>query len=342
MDIEQYVYGMSEEGEVVVVYLMRADNGAEIQLTNLGASVISVKMPNAKGELEDILLGYSDFANMLRDTAYMGRTIGRTVGRIASGEVTIGGEEHLLDLNAGAFHVHGGASGYHKRMWESRVETNRVVMSLVGDDGESGYPGTLTAEVIFDFDDEMNFEISYLAKSDKTTIVNLAPHLYFNLSGDMKSTMLDHELQINASKVCEVDCYGAHTGELLAVEATPLDFTSPKAIGADIKGDFNEMRYSRGYDHLFAIDSYEPQKLTHHATLSHAGSGRRVEVYSSQQGLGLYSGNHIAVGSPTGTKSGEKFVQYGGVVLMPQALSGVEITPEEVYCQKNSYKFSTF
>ncbi len=339
MDIEQHIYGMSEEGEAVIVYILRAENGAEVQVTNLGASVTSIQIPNGEGKIEDVLLGYVDMPNMLRDIAYMGRTLGRTVGRIASGEVTIGGVEHLLDINAGSNHVHGGAHGFHKRMWESRVETNRVVMSLYADDGESGYPGNMNIEAIFDFDDDMTLEITYLAKSDAQTLVNIGSSLYFNLSGDMGSTILDHELKINASQVCEVDSYGVTTGSMLSVDGSPMDFREGRTIGTDIKSEFNEMFYLRGYDHILPIDGHKPTILSEQATLRDPKSGRYVTISSSQSALGVYTGNHLAAGSPVGTKSGSKFVAYQGVALIPQSCPISELAAGELYCQKSTYCF---
>ncbi len=342
MDFEQHIYGMTEEGEAVIVYILRAENGAEVHITNYGASIIKILVPDADGKLADVVLGYEDLPAMMRDTAYVGRTIGRTVGRIASAEVTIDGVEHLLDINSSPNHLNGGAAGFHNKMWDARFETNRVVMSHISDEGEGGYPGTLSVEAIFDFDDDMSLEITYLAKSDATTVVNISSNIFFNLSGEVGSTILDHELRVDADKVAEMDEYQTPSGEFLATEGTPMAFRDFKAIGADIRSEFNEMFYMRGYDHFFPKREYKRGILTSVAELRDPKSRRRVEVLTSQEGVNVYSGNHLKAGSPMQTKSAERFVAHEGVAITSRALRAVEIAAGELYCEKNVYKFSIY
>ncbi len=333
---------MTEEGEAVIVYILRAVNGAEVHITNLGASVIAVKVPDANGRLADVALGYVDLPTMMRDTAYVGRTVGRTAGRIAGGEVEIGGVEYLLDINASPNHLNGGASGLHNKMWEGRFETNRVVMSYTSEDGEGGYPGNLSMEVVFDFDDDMSLEITYLAKSDRDTIINLGTNLFLNLSGDAGSQILDHELKINSEEMVELDEYQTPTPNLIPIQGTALDFADFHTIGERIKSDDNEMFYLRGYDHIFLKKDHKRGILSPVVELREPQSRRKVEILSSQEAVNVYSGNHLKAGSPVQTKSSERFVANEGVSIMPRAIHAEVLAAEELYCQKVVYKFSTY
>ncbi len=347
VNIEQFIYGMNDDGEAIIVYTMRADNGSEVQICNLGATIMSVKVPDRDGKIEDVALGYSTYENFIRDTAFVGRSVGRVANRIADGSMTIDGKEHLLEINNGRNHLHGGNKGFNTRLWDSRVETNRVVMSLISEDGDQSYPGNLSVEAIFDFDDEYSLEVTYCAMSDQTTAVNLTNHAYFNLSGGTAPTILDHELKLFASKVLEMNENQIPTGELLDVVGTPMDFTEPRRIGDGVESDFNRIKEFRGYDHFFVVDGWKPSILAENAILCDPQSGRTLTLLSSAPGLMVYSGNYLASGSPI-TKSGERFNTFEGVALEcqvhPNAVNepsfpSVILNPDERYCQKIVFKF---
>ena len=223
-EIEQDVWGLTAEGEAIVRYRMRNACGAEVELTNLGAAVTAVRVPDREGRIADVAIGYADAADYLRDPANAGKTIGRFANRIAGGLMTLDGEEYRLENNCGRNHLHGGSDGFARRIWESRVETNRVVMTLLSPDGDQGYPGELEAEAVFDFDDDNSLEITYRAATDRTTVVNLTNHLYVNLDGEQAGSVLDHELQLHASRVLEVDERQLPTGRLLDTAGTAMDF----------------------------------------------------------------------------------------------------------------------
>ncbi len=339
---------MSEEGEAIIIYTMRAQSGAYVQICNLGATITSAVMPDRDGKLGDVVLGYPNLEQMMRDSAAAGRTVGRVANRIAEGRMTIDGKEYSLEMNNGYNHLHGGVKGFSSQLWESRVETNRVVMSLTSVDGDQGYPGNLQVEVAFDFDDDHDLAISYYALSDATTVVNLTNHAYFNLSAGAQPTVLNHELTLHASHVLEMNDMQIPTGVVLDVEGSAMDFRSARVLGEGIDADFNHLREFRGYDHFFVSDDYQPNILAPIALLHDKQSGRELKVSSSYPGLMVYTGNYLDVASPI-TKSGERFNRYEGVALEcqvhPNAVNepsfpSVVLEAGERYCQKILFSFS--
>ncbi len=347
MEIEQHIWGMTPESEAVIRYTMRSADGAEVRLSNLGAAVAGARMPDRAGRMAEVVLGYRNPLDYQGDAASMGKTVGRVANRIGYGRMTVEGREYRLEVNSGGNHLHGGTRGFGNRLWESRVETNRVVMSLRSDAGDQGYPGELAVEAIFDFDDEHTFEITYLARSDSTTPVVLTNHLYFNLAGEASGSVLDHELHMHASRVLEMDERQLPTGRTLDTAGTPMDFTASRRLGDGIDADFNRLRDFGGYDHFFPLDNWRPGVLQQAALLCEPRSGRCVEVLTSQPGLMLYTGNRLAVGCPE-TLSGGRYADYGGVALecqnYPDAINRPEfpsplLAPDELYCQKTVYRF---
>jgi aldose 1-epimerase len=226
-----------------------------------------------------------------------------------------------------------------------------VVFSYISEDMEQGYPGELIVEAVYDFDDEDNLEITYLAKSNKTTVVNLTNHLYWNLHGEGSGkSILDHELQLNCSKVLEMDTVQIPTGKLLDVKNTPLDFTSWRKFGDEIDAEFNNMRLFRGYDHCFVVDGYEKNILKEVGELRCEATGRKVTILSSQPAAVLYTGNWLAGGCPL-TKSEKYYQDYAGVAIECQAYSdavnhpdfpSIELQAGELYCNKIVFKLGTF
>ena len=265
---------MTPEGEAVILYVMRNDHGAEVRLTNFGAAIVGATMPDREGRMADVVLGYKHPEGYFFDGAAMGKSVGRCANRIALGRMNIEGEAYSLEVNNGRNHLHGGTKNFANRVWESRVETNRVVMALTSDDGDQGYPGELQIEAAFDFDDENSLEITYIAQTDRTTVVNLTNHLYFNLSGEASGSVLDHELRLNCSQVPEMDAYQIPTGRMLDVAGTPQDFRSFRPLRDGLDAEFNHIRDFRGYDHPFAIDGWRPNILGEVGELRDPKSGR--------------------------------------------------------------------
>ena len=182
IEIEQNLWSMTPEGEAIILYTMRNDRGGCVRVTNYGAAIVSIEVPDREGHIADVALGYKHPEGYFFDGAASGKSVGRVANRIAYGRMTVEGKEYRLEVNNGVNHLHGGTKNFANRIWESRVEENRVVMALTSEDGDQGYPGEVNVEAVFDFDDDNALEITYLAKCDRTTPVNLTNHVYFNLS----------------------------------------------------------------------------------------------------------------------------------------------------------------
>lgn len=351
MEILQHIWGSTPEGEGVIMYTMRNSRGSEVQLCNIGAAIVGVKFSDRDGNIDDVALGYREPESYIGDGAASGKSVGRVAGRIARGHMVIEGVEYRLEVNNGPNHLHGGSKGFANRYWEGRVETNRVVFSYVAEDMEQGYPGELIVEAIYDFDDEDNLEITYVAKSNKTTVVNLTNHLYWNLHGEASGkSILDHELKLNSSQVLEMDTVQIPTGKLLDVKGTALDFTEWRRFGDEIDSEFNNIRTFRGYDHCFAVDGYKKNILKEVGELRCEATGRRVTILSSSPAAVLYTGNWLAGGCPV-TKSGGRYDDYAGVAIECQAYSdavnhpefpSIELQAGELYCNKIVFKLGTF
>lgn len=350
VEITQEVWGSTPEGEAIIRYTMRNSKGASVVLSNFGAGIVSVMMPDRNGKMADVVLGYKHPEGYFYDGAASGKSVGRCANRIAFGRMTVEGKEYVLEVNNGVNHLHGGTKNFANRVWESRVETNRVVMSILSEDGDQHYPGEVNVEAVFDFDDDNALEITYLAKTDKTTVVNMTNHVYFNLSGEGSGSILDHELRLNSSKILEMNDKQIPTGKLLDAKGTPQDFTSFRSFRGGIDSEFNHIRDFRGYDHPFPIDGWKPNILGEVGELRDPKSGRKVEVLSSQPSVMIYTGNWLSGGCPE-TKSGKRYADYDGVAMecqnYPDAVNHPEfpsplLHPDELYCQKIVFRFGSY
>ena len=351
MEILQHIWGATPEGEAIVIYTIRNANGCEVQLCNIGASIVSVKAPDRDGKIDDIVLGYKDAMSYFGDGAASGKSVGRVANRIAKGKMTIEGVEYNLEINNGPNHLHGGSKGFANQLWESRVETNRIVFSRTSEDGEQNYPGELYVEAGYYFSDDNELEITYMARTNKTTVVNLTNHVYWNLAGEGSGKdILDHELRLNCSRVLEMDPTQIPTGEYLDVKGTPQDFTTWRKFGDEILSEFNHMKDFKGYDHFFVLDGWKPNILSEVGELRCEATGRKVEILSSQAGAMVYTGNWLEGGCPV-TKSGGRYKDYSGVAIecqnYPNAVNepsfpSVVLAADELYCQKIVFKLGTF
>jgi len=336
-------------GDITLARFTNA-GGASVVLSTLGAGIVEVNVPDSTGKLADVVLGYADPADYIADGPCAGKVPGRYANRIAGGHLVVDGKEYSLPVNNGPNHLHGGTKNFANRVWESRVETNRVVMDLLSEDGDQGYPGELSVEAIFDFDDDCSLEITYLARTDRTTPVNLTNHVYFNLSGEASGTVLDHELRLSSTRALEMTERQIPTGRLLDVAGTPQDFTEFRPFRPGIGSEFNHIRDFRGYDHPFVIEGWKPGILGEAGCLRDPHSGRQVEVLTSQPGVMIYTGNWLAGGCPE-TKSGGRYADHAGVAIEcqnhPDAVNRPEfpsplLRPGELYCQKTVYRFGTY
>lgn len=346
MNIEQQVWGISPEGQAIILYKMTNSHGHSVELTNYGGAIVSISVPDRAGKIDDIVLGYPKWQDYVSDGPAAGKSVGRYANRIARGRFTLGGKEYRLAINNGPNHLHGGPTGFMNRVWDARVETNRVVMSYLSVDGEEGYPGELTVEVCFDWDDNSNLEITYFARTSAATIVNMTNHVYFNLKGDGVGSIDDHVLKLYAKKWLPTDATQIPTGELADVVGTPMDFVEPREIGSRIGDDFEALKIGKGYDHCWAIDGWDENKMSPAAELYCPSTGRCVKVSTNQPGIQVYTGNWLD-GSPTG-KHGE-YQDRSAVALECQAFPdspnkpqfpSVELHEGEIYERHIIYSFS--
>ena len=313
MDIEQKIAGFTPEGDPVVIYTMRNSKGYEVELCNMGAAIVSIHVPDREGNVGDVALGYENRMDYVTEGPCMGKVPGRYANRIAKGRFTLDDKEYRLTVNKEPNHIHGGPTGFHKSIWEGRVEENRVVFAIDSPDGQEGYPSDLYVEAVYDWDDDNRLELTLLAQTNGATIINLTNHAYFNLAGAGNCDIKGHTLRINASHFLPTDRTLIPTGELRSVEGTPMDFRTAKAIGRDIDADYEPLIYGSGYDNCWPIDGWEEGVIREAALLTDPTSGRTMRVLTDQPSVQVYTANHLG-GCPLG-KGGKVYDDYAGVAI---------------------------
>ncbi|MBK8089752.1 MAG: galactose mutarotase [Chitinophagaceae bacterium] len=276
------------DGKQVNLYTLTNSNGVEVKITNYGGTVTSWVTPDKNGKKSSVVLGFDSLSGYLAKPPFFGALIGRYGNRIAKGTFKIDTATYKLATNNGENHLHGGNKGYDKVVWDATAadSTASLTLTYLSKDGEEGYPGNLKITVVYTLTDDNELLIDYSAETDKTTVVNLTNHSYFNLTGDVTNTILDHQLQVNADKYTPVDAGLIPTGELKDVKGTPFDFLQPHKIGeriASVEG---------GYDHNFVL-TRKGSDLELVATLTDSVSGRKLEVFTTEPGLQFYSGNFL-------------------------------------------------
>jgi aldose 1-epimerase len=314
-----------------------------------GGIVVSLKVPDKNGKLDDVVLGFDSPGDYVKNHDYFGALIGRYGNRIAKGKFALDGKDYVLATNNGPNHLHGGKFGFDQRVWEAdeaESEPGRaLVLKYVSKDGEEGYPGTLSVKVRYAVTDSNELKIEYSAITDKPTIVNLTQHSYFNLAGQGSGDILGHELTIVADRFTPVDSTLIPTGELRPVEGTPMDFRVPVAIGARINQKDQQLIFGGGYDHNWVL-TRKDSTLSLAASLHDPTSGRVMDVWTTEPGLQFYSGNFLN-GSAVG-KGGKTYNYRNGLCLetqhfpdspnKPQFPSTV-LRPGENYMTTTLYRF---
>lgn len=277
------------DGKEVFLYTLTNSKGNQVKITNYGGTMTSWTMPDKNGKKSSIVVGFDSVAPYLKQASYFGALIGRYGNRIGKGKFKLDNVEYTLATNNGKNHLHGGNKGYDKVVWDASVvndSTPTLLLSYVSKDGEEGYPGTLTIQVRYTLTNDDELEIEYNAETDKTTIVNLTQHNYYNLSGDVTNSIRDHKLMIAADGYTPVDDGLIPTGQIAPVKGTPFDFTTAEKIGARID------QVKGGYDHNWVLNRKD-NSLQLVAVLSDSISGRKMEVYTMEPGLQFYSGNFL-------------------------------------------------
>lgn len=317
--VQQQDFG-TRDGRPVILYTLTNSHGVEVRAMNYGGIIVSLRVPDRKGQLADIVLGHEKAEQYIPNPPYLGAIVGRYANRIANGTFTLDGKTYNLPKNDGPNTLHGGVTKtFDKVMWDGEAlkGKNGVAFTYLSKDGEEGFPGNLKVTVTYTLTDGNALIIDYEATTDKSTPINVSQHSYFNLKGEGNGDILDHEIMINADKFTPVDKNLIPTGELRPVKGTPFDFTKATRIGARIDDNYDQLVLGHGYDHNFVLNAEPKQNgLVLTARVHEPTSGRTLEVWTTQPGVQFYTGNFLD-GSVTG-KQGHVYKQRYGLCLETQ------------------------
>lgn len=334
-------------GRTTDLYTLTDDTGMEVCITNFGARIVSILVPDRTGELRDMVLGFDNIDDYMRIPSDFGAAIGRYANRIDRGRFVLDGDTVRLPVNNYGHCLHGGPEGWQYRVYEAQQpDRQTLVLTLHSPDGDSGFPGAVTAQVVYRLTDDHAIDIAYEATTDRPTIINQTNHSYFNLSGDPTRPILDHSLTIAADGYTPVDSTFMTLGRIDPVEGTPFDFRRPKTIGAEIDADDEQLHNGRGYDHNWVLTT--AGDLSHPAArLVSPESGIALEVFTDEPGIQIYAGNFL-----DGTVCGKHGIPYGHRTAVcletqhypdspnkPQWPSTV-LRPGETYHSRCIYRFS--
>ena len=348
--VQQQPFG-SRDGRPVTLYTLTNSHGVEIRAMNYGGIILSIRVPDRKGQFADIALGHDTLEGYIPNPPYLGAIIGRYANRIANGTFTLDGKTYSLPLNNGTNTLHGGVTRTFDRVvWDGEALKGKtgVAFTFLSKDGEEGFPGNLKVKVTYTLTDSNELIIDYEATTDKATPINLTQHSYFNLAGEGNGDVLNHEVMINADRFTPVDKNLIPTGEIRPVKGTPLDFTKPTRIGARIDDNYDQLTLAGGYDHNFVINRTSKETgLVLAARVYEPTSGRVIEVSTTQPAVQLYTGNFLD-GSVTG-KQGHVYKRRYGFCLETQHYPDSPnhpdfpttiLRPGETFHSKTVFKFS--
>lgn len=347
-------FGRMADGQAVEAVTLVNARGMTVRVITLGASIQSVIVPDRRGRMADVALGYATLDGYLAKSEYFGATVGRVANRIAGGRFSLDGKAYQVPANNGPNALHGGPLGFDKRNWTivnvGRAAAPSVTLRLVSADGDQGFPGTVTTTATYALNDRNELSVEYRATTDRPTVIGLSNHAYWNLAGEgSPQGALRHRLTIAAAAFTPVDATLIPTGELRAVAGTPFDFRVATTVGDRVRADDEQIRFGRGYDHNWVIDPSGGIGATVRrvAVLEDPDSGRVMELLSDQPGLQFYSGNFLD-GTVLG-KSGRFYRQGDTVVLEPQqfpdtlnrpAFGSARLEPGRVYRNRIVFRFS--
>jgi aldose 1-epimerase len=290
-------FGCTADGVRIDLYTLTNRGGVEARITNLGGILVALKVPDRNGNAADLVLGYDSVDRYFDDKFYFGAIIGRYANRIARGQFKLGGVTYILARNNGENHLHGGARGFNKAVWEatdcSKDGTSVLQLDYLSKDGEEGYPGNLKVRVVYTLSDQNELRIDYTATTDRETIVNLTNHPYFNLAGHDAGNILQHQITLFADKYTPTDSTLIPTGEFRSVEGTPFDFRNEAVIGARIQQKDEQLILGKGYDHNWILNDSHEGAIKLAARVHEPSSGRVLEVFTTEPGIQFYSGNHL-------------------------------------------------
>jgi aldose 1-epimerase len=343
-------FGQTENGISVELYTLTNNQGMQASITNYGATLVSLEVPDRVGKVHDVTLGFDSLEAYQQGSYFFGCIVGRYANRIAGGKFMLFGKTFVLEQNEGNNHLHGGSNGFDKAVWQAAKRNNgpepALILKHLSRDGEGGYPGNLSITVTYRLTDANELKIDYKAQTDRPTVINLTHHAYYNLAGAGAGDISGHRMAIFADHFTPVDRHLIPTGELRRVAGTPLDFRQPVEIGARIAAEDEQLLLGNGYDHNWVLNK-EEGVLDIAARVIEPRSGRIMEVYTTEPGIQFYTGNflddHIA------GKEGQIYSRRGGFCLETQHFPNSPNQPEfpttilnpgDTYRQTTIYRFS--
>jgi aldose 1-epimerase len=349
--VERSDYGVAMNGEKVELFALKNKDGIEVDIITYGGRITSLNTPDKNGNLKNIVLGFENLEQYEKDNPFFGALVGRYGNRIANGKFSLDKTQYILAKNNGENSLHGGVKGFDKVIWKvegvNEGKKGSLKLSYLSKDMEEGFPGNLKTVVTYTLNKDNSLDVLYEATTDKTTVVNLTQHSYFNLSGDFSQTILDHELEITADKYIPIDSGLIPTGELDPVESTPFDFRKAKLVGKDINAENKQIELGGGYDHCWVLNDYESGYRSV-AKMYHPESGRTLEVLTDEPGIQFYSGNFLDGTLPT--PNGGTYAKRSGFCLETQhypdtpnqsEFPSVALEVGDKYSTKTTFKFTT-
>ncbi|MBC9798586.1 aldose epimerase family protein [Sinomicrobium weinanense] len=336
------------DGKPVKLYRIR-NQGIEAAITNYGGRLLSLRVADRNGNPTDVIAGMADIKTYREsDQRYFGAIIGRVGNRIAKGKFTLNGREYSIPVNNGKNALHGGTKGFQDIVWDAeKKDEHTLVLTYVSPDMEMGFPGTLNVKVTYTLTPDKSIKMEYEATTDKTTVVNLTNHAFFNLNGEGSGTVLDHVVQFNADAYTPVDADLIPTGEIADVKGTPFDFSTPHTIGERIETKSDQLKKGSGYDHNFVLNGTGKNGMNHVGSVTGDKSGIVMEVYTREPGIQFYSGNFMR--SKNIFKSGAKDHYRTAFALETQhfpdapnqpSFPSITLNPGEKYHTVSIYSFS--
>ncbi len=347
--IQRKNFVSTQDGKKVDLYNLENKNGMIIQITNYGGKIVSIIVPDRHGNFDDVVTGYDKIEDYVHGDNSFGALIGRYGNRIANGTFELKGTTYTLAKNNGNNHLHGGLKNFSNTVWEVKDSSKqKLTLQYLSKDGEEGYPGNLDVRVAYSLTDKNELIINYFATTDKTTVINLTNHSYFNLAGGDFSPIYNHDLQISAKYFVPGNKELIPTGKIMDVANTPMDFNKTTAIGLRINDNFEQLKFGGGYDHTYVLENTNGE-LIKYATVTEPSTGRKMECWTTEPGVQLYTANHFN-GKQVG-KNGVKYQKHGAFCLETQHFPdspnqpnfpSTKLTPDKTYKTTTIYKFDIY
>ena len=341
--ITQSVYGTTPEGEQVDLYTLKNENGMQVDIITFGGIITALKVPNRDQQFENVVLGYKTLEPYLTNPTFLGAIIGRYGNRIANGKFSLQGEEFTLATNNGPNCLHGGNKGFDKVIWKAEPikqhDNIALKLSYVSKDMEEGFPGNLNVTVVYTLTFDNALMVSYEATTDKTTLVNLTQHSYFNLSANLSKPITDQTVMINADAYLPVDKDAIPIGTITPVTDTPFDFTTPKRVGEEIDAEHEQIKKGSGYDHCWVLN-HQNDGVHLAASVFDPSSGRFMEVFTDEPGIQFYTANFLD--KPYAPRVALCLeTQHYPDSPNKEAFPSTVLNPGDIYKSHTTFKFST-